>query len=383
METNPVSISVVIPVYNEEDNIGPLMERLILVLASLTDDWEVIFVDDGSTDKTRIAIELYAYVEPRVKLIQLRRNYGQTAALAAGIQRASKDLVVTLDGDLQNDPADIPRMIEVLGRDGLDVVHGWRRKRQDRLLLRRLPSRVANWLISKVTGVSVHDLGCALRVMRREIAGELELYGEMHRFIPILAHWRGAASTEIVTHHNPRRFGQSKYGLGRTFGVLLDLLTVKFILDYFSSPIRLFGRMAFFCMGIGALATMATLAMKLFHSVDMTGNPLLLLAVFSAMVSIQFLSLGLLGELGIRIYYAIPNRKNFAIRKLVNFDAPQNPMAFSPDQVPGQKPTTRSTASSTSKASPTRRISRKAIPSVHPKQATMKCDVNTPLDHAA
>lgn len=319
MVSSTPSISVVIPVYNEADNIPPLIERLVLTLASMTDQWEIIFVNDGSTDQTQSVLEAYANLEPRVKLIEFRRNYGQTAALAAGIELATKELVVTLDGDLQNDPADIPAMVAELRRGGYDVVHGWRRQRQDGLLLRKLPSRVANWLIARVTKVAVHDLGCALRVMRREIAQELELYGQMHRFIPILAHWRGARSTELITHHYPRRFGRSKYGLERTIGVLLDLLTVKFILDYFSSPMRLFGRLALACMAVGILAALATLAMKVFQSVDMTGNPLLLLAVFSVMVAVQLLSLGFLGELCVRIYYAASEHRNFAIRRLVNF----------------------------------------------------------------
>ncbi|MCS7237297.1 MAG: glycosyltransferase family 2 protein [Thermoguttaceae bacterium] len=322
-----VGLSVVIPVYNEEQNIAPLTERLVLVLASMTDDWEVIFVNDGSADGTQAVLESYAQLEPRIKVIQFRRNYGQTAALAAGIQSASKDLVATLDGDLQNDPADLPRMVAELLSGGYDIVHGWRRNRQDPTLLRKLPSRIANRLITHVTRVPVHDLGCALRVMRREIAQELELYGQMHRFIPILAHWKGARSTEIVTHHHPRRFGRSKYGLERTLGVLLDLLTVKFIVDYLSSPMRFFGRIALVCFAVGILAAFATVGMKLLDGVDMTGNPLLLLAALSAMVGVQFISLGVLGELCIRIYYAAGARSSFAIRKFINFEEQLCPAA--------------------------------------------------------
>lgn len=320
MKAPEPDLSVVIPVYNEEHNIAPLIERLVLVLASMTDDWEIIFVNDGSSDGTQTVLETFARIEPRIRVIQFRRNYGQTAALAAGIARACKSLVATLDGDLQNDPADLPRMVAELLQGDFDVVHGWRQNRQDHALLRKFPSRVANWLIARVTGLSVHDLGCALRVMRREIAQELELYGEMHRFIPILVHSRGAKSTELVTHHHPRRFGQSKYGLERTFGVLLDLLTVKFLLDYFSSPMRFFGRLALACFGLGVLSLVGTIGMKVLRAVDMTGNPLLLLAVFSTLVGVQLLSLGILGELCIRIYYAAGTRPNFAVRKLVNFD---------------------------------------------------------------
>ena len=312
------SVSVVIPLYNEEENVPVLLERLVPVLGSLTDDWEIILVNDGSTDRTQTVLEQYAQEEPRIRVIELRRNYGQTAALAAGIHHASKELVVTLDGDLQNDPADIPRMVDELLRGNYDVVHGWRRHRQDSFLLRSLPSRIANWLIRKVTRVPVHDLGCSLRVMRKEIAQELELCGQMHRFVAVLAHWRGARSTEIITRHHPRRFGQSKYGLERTIGVFLDLLTVKFILDYFSSPMRFFGRVGIGCILVGLLAGVGTLTMKIVQAVDMTGNPLLLLSVFSFMIGIQFMSLGLLAELCVRVYCTSKGGVIFPIRKCIN-----------------------------------------------------------------
>ncbi len=316
-------ISAVIPLYNEEENVPVLLERLVPVLGSLTEDWEIILVNDGSSDRTQTVLEQYAQEEPRIRVIELRRNYGQTAALAAGIHHASKEVVVTLDGDLQNDPADIPRMVEELLRGKYDVVHGWRRHRQDSFLLRSLPSRIANWLIRKVTRVPVHDLGCSLRVMRREIAQELELCGQMHRFVAVLAHWRGARSTEIITRHYPRRFGQSKYGLERTIGVFLDLLTVKFILDYFSSPMRFFGRVGIGCILVGLLAAVGTLSMKIVQAVDMTGNPLLLLSVFSFMIGIQFMSLGLLAELCVRVYYTSKGGEIFPIRKCINLPATQ------------------------------------------------------------
>lgn len=318
------SISAVIPLYNEEENVPPLIERLVPVLSSLTDNWEIILVNDGSTDGTQAVLEKYAQEDPRIRVIELRGNYGQTAALAAGIHHATKDLVVTLDGDLQNDPADIPQMVGKLLQGNYDVVHGWRRHRRDSFLLRNLPSRVANWLIRRVTRVPVHDLGCALRVMRREIAQELELCGQMHRFIAVLAHWRGARSTEITTHHNPRRFGKSKYGLERTIGVFLDLLTVKFILDYFSSPMRFFGRLGLGCTLIGLLAGAAALSMKILQGVDMTGNPLLLLSVFSFMIGVQFMSLGLLAELCVRVYYTSKGGVTFPIRKCINLTEVQH-----------------------------------------------------------
>ncbi len=313
-----MSISVVVPVYNEEQNVVPLYERVREALDPLDCPWEVIFVDDGSTDETNQRLSELAQQDRRVKIVEFRKNYGQTAALQAGIQMAANRLVVTIDGDLQNDPADIPMMIEKLS-EGYDVVNGWRRRRKDPWLSRRLPSKVANWLIAKATGVAIHDLGCTLRVMRSEIAKELELYGEMHRFIPILAHWRGARCAEVITRHHPRRYGKTKYGIGRTFRVILDLLTVKFMLSYFPSPMKLFGMIGLGSIALGVTSGFATAVMKLSSGIDMTGNPLLLLCVLATMAGIQFLTLGLLGEVCVRIYYNGAGKQSFAVRRYVNF----------------------------------------------------------------
>ena len=281
--------------------------------------YEILFVEDGSPDGSRDALRALAATDPRVKLVFFRRNYGQTAAMQAGLQMASGSAVVTLDGDLQNDPADIPMLIDKLD-EGFDLVHGWRKNRQDKFISRRLPSLMANWLISKTTRFPIHDLGCTLKAIRREIAQELELYGEMHRFIPILAHQRGARCVEVVTQHHPRRFGVSKYGISRTFRVLLDLLTVKYLLDYYASPMKLFGALGLLCTALGAGCAAATVAMKLFSGIDMTGNPFLLMTVFSWMTGLQLFSLGLLGEVAARIYYGAQAKQNYAVRELVNFD---------------------------------------------------------------
>jgi glycosyltransferase involved in cell wall biosynthesis len=314
-----MDVSVVVPVYNERESVAPLAAAVRASLADTGRSYELLFVDDGSRDGTREQLRLLAAEDARIKVIELRRNFGQTAALHAGMQHASGDVIVTLDGDLQNDPADIPLLLAKIDA-GYDLVHGWRKHRQDALLNRKLPSRIANWLISRVTGFPIHDLGCTLKAIRREIAQELELYGEMHRFIPILAHACGARTVEIVTRHHPRRFGQTKYGIGRTFRVLLDLVTVKYMLSYFASPMKLFGMIGLWCGLAGAVSGCATVAMKLSAGVDMTGNPLLALAVGCGVVAIQFLSLGLLGEVNARIYYSQPNKQNYAVRELVNFD---------------------------------------------------------------
>jgi glycosyltransferase involved in cell wall biosynthesis len=312
-----MSVSVVVPICNELDNIPLLYQQLVAVLPSLKRPWEIVFVDDGSTDGSSERLKELAALDERVKLVRFRRNYGQTAAMQAGIQHSSGETIVTLDGDLQNDPLDIPMLVEKLD-EGYDLVHGWRKQRHDTLLTRKVPSKIANWLISRVTGFPIHDLGCTLKAMRREIAVELELYGEMHRFIPILAHQRGAKCAEVVTRHYPRRFGQTKYGLSRTVRVLLDLMTVKYMLDYFASPMKLFGRFGLACAVVAIFAGLATVGMKLAAGTDMTGNPLMLLSVLGMIAAIQFFSLGLLGEVNARIYFGQERRQNYAIRELVN-----------------------------------------------------------------
>ncbi len=317
-----MDVSIVVPVYNERDNIMPLYRQLDQVLRGMPRDYEILFVDDGSTDGSREQLRQLASADPRVKAVLFRRNYGQTAAMQAGLQMAAGDAIVTLDGDLQNDPADIPMMLDKLD-EGFDLVHGWRKHRQDAWLNRKLPSKLANWLISKTTRFPIHDLGCTLKAIRRDIAQELELYGEMHRFIPILAHQRGARCAEVVTNHHPRRFGKTKYGIGRTTRVVLDLITVKYMLDYFASPMKLFGKFGLWCAAIAGISGVTTVAMKLLGQVDMTGNPLLLLTILSVMVSIQFLSLGLLGEVSARIYYGSQNKQHYAVRELINFEGAQ------------------------------------------------------------
>ena len=315
-----MDLSVVIPVYDEVDNIQNVHQALSGVLAGLERDCEIIFVDDGSSDGTTEELATLAARDSRVKLVQFRRNFGQTAALSAGIEMATGEVIVTMDGDMQNDPADIPRMLAKLD-EGYDLVHGWRKNRKDAMLNRRLPSKIANWLIAKVTGFPVRDLGCTLKAIRSDVAKDLAMYGEMHRFIPILAHWQGARCAEVVTRHHPRRHGTTKYGIWRTFRVILDLITVKYMIQYSVSPMKLFGSIGLLACAAGFISFSATVAMKLGQGIDMTGNPLLLLTVFAWTVGLQFFVLGLLGEVSARIYHECQGERPYKIRRLVNFAA--------------------------------------------------------------
>ena len=325
-KANPIKtskmVSVIVPFFNEIDNVEPMYRELADVLESQDRPFELVLVDDGSRDGTTNALKEIAVGDPKVKLVLFRRNYGQTAAMQAGIQNANGAYLVTIDGDLQNDPRDIPMMLEKLDA-GYDLVHGWRKNRQDKLVSRKIPSRVANWLISKTTNFPIHDLGCTLKAIRSEVAQQIELYGEMHRFIPILADQLGAKSIEVVTNHRARQFGETKYGIGRTFRVILDLITVKYMIKYFASPMKLFGKLGLWIGGLGVCSLTASAVMKLFGGFDLTGNPLLLLGILSTILSVQFFSLGLIGEVCARIYYSSGRRTNYQVREFVNFDEPE------------------------------------------------------------
>jgi len=275
MAENCLEVSVVAPLLDEQDNIRPLYEQIVRTLDGKY-EFEMVFVDDGSTDKSFEILKELHEADGRVRVIRFRRNFGQTPALSAGFAHARGRIVIALDADLQNDPADIPRMIEKLN-EGYDVVSGWRKKRQDRLVTRLLPSKMANWLISRITGVKLHDYGCTLKAYRKEVLDETNLYGEMHRFIPAHASWSGARIAEMVVNHRPRTAGTAKYGLARTWKVVLDLITVKFLGSYSTKPIYIFG-------GLGLLSTLGAVVLgllvvyqKLSRGTDMSGNPLLIL----------------------------------------------------------------------------------------------------------
>jgi glycosyltransferase involved in cell wall biosynthesis len=310
-----VTLSLVIPLYQEEDNVDPVLEELLSVLDKLPESAEVILVDDGSSDATGARVLPWTERDGRVRFLQLRRNFGQTAAIAAGIKQSTGRVIVLMDGDAQNDPHDIPCLLAKIG-DGFDVVSGWRRDRKDKLLLRRFPSKVANALISRVTKTRLHDYGCTLKAYNGEVLRELVLYGDMHRFIPALASVVGARVTEVPVNHRPRTRGKSKYGLSRTIRVLLDLLTVKFMERYLHRPMQLFGTLGLGCFGLGLCTVLYLTATKLAFGSALANRPLLILASALTIIGIQFFCIGLLGELMTRLRHESGHRP-YVIRRTV------------------------------------------------------------------
>ncbi|MBX7139340.1 MAG: glycosyltransferase family 2 protein [Oligoflexia bacterium] len=309
-------ISVVIPVYNEQESIAEGYRELSSILGGMNRPYELIYVDDGSRDGTLAILHQLSDNDPNLKVIELRRNFGQTAAMAAGMEQSEHEIVVTMDGDLQNDPAEIPKMVAKL-EEGYDLVAGWRKFRKDPFLNRKLPSMIANWLISTFTKVRLHDYGCTLKVMNVEVARGIRLYGEMHRFIPALAEEFGAKIAEVPVNHRARRFGKSKYGISRTIRVILDLITVKFLLGYSKRPIHLFGTVGI----VSSLAGFGILALltfqKLVEHVAMGNRPLLSLGVMLIIIGLQFLVFGLLAEVLARTYHESQNKPIYTIRSIV------------------------------------------------------------------
>jgi glycosyltransferase involved in cell wall biosynthesis len=311
-----LDISVVIPLLNEEDSVNLLYQSLDKVLKEIDRPSEIIFIDDGSSDSTFSHLKKIQQNDERVLVIRLRRNFGQTAAFSAGFDYARGSVIITLDGDLQNDPADIPRLLSKI-EEGYDVVSGWRVNRQDAYLFRRLPSSIANWIISHVTGVRLHDYGCSLKAYRREVVKNLRLYGEMHRFIPALASWMGIQVAEIHVNHHPRMFGKSKYGLGRTVKVMLDLVTVKFLLDYATRPIQIFGFLGLLSFIIGSGLGIYLAVLRIFFNQPLGDRPILLLAVLLVVLGVQLLTMGLMGEMIIRTYHETQGKPIYMIRDLM------------------------------------------------------------------
>ena len=313
-----MKISIVIPIYNEEENIPKLYEELKDVLERLPQDYEIIFVDDGSTDKSYEILKELASKDGKVKVIRFRRNYGQTAAMYAGFQHAEGDVVITMDGDLQNDPRDIPKLLEKI-EEGYDIVSGWRKDRKDKFLTRILPSKIANWLISKVTGVKLHDYGCTLKAYRKDIAKNYRLYGDMHRFLPAVAKSFGARITEVVVNHRPRIYGKSKYGIGRTIRVILDILLVKFLTDYLNKPLYAFGGVGLLMMFLGFLIMLYLTVEKIFLGASIGNRPLLILGVLLFLSGLQLLSTGIIAEVVIRTYYESKRDVPYRIEEKINF----------------------------------------------------------------
>jgi glycosyltransferase involved in cell wall biosynthesis len=308
-------LSVVVPLLDEEGNLPALYEQITGALRDRY-QYELIFIDDGSTDRSFEILKGFQAADPRVRVIRFRRNFGQTAALSAGFMHSRGDAVVALDADLQNDPADIPMLVSKLD-EGYDVVSGWRKKRHDNALKRRLPSHIANWLISYITEVRLHDYGCTLKAYRREVLAETRLYGEMHRFIPALASWSGARIAECVVNHRPRTAGKAKYGLARTFKVVLDLMTVKFLGSFSTKPIYAFGGLGLFTMLLAILFSWIVVYQKIEFKTDMSGNPLLLLAAVLVITTVQFILMGLLAELLVRTYHESQNRPTYVIKEIL------------------------------------------------------------------
>ncbi len=310
-------LSVIVPVFNEEESLSALYAGVRDVLQALGQDWELILVNDGSRDGSAAVLDRLAAQDARVKVVHFRRNAGQTAAMMAGIDYARGEVLIPMDADLQNDPADIPRLLAKLD-EGYDIVSGWRQDRQDDSLRRNLPSRMANWLISRVSGIKLHDYGCSLKAYRADVIKDVKLYGEMHRFIPIYASWQGARVTEIPVTHHARRFGASKYGLERVAKVFLDLLVVKFLDRYAQKPIYVFGGFGLLCLafslGVGAWAV----ALKLFAGKSFVSTPLPLFCMFSGLLGIFAILLGLLAELVTRTWFESQGRSTYLVRAVRN-----------------------------------------------------------------
>ncbi len=311
-----VDLSIVIPIFNEEDSIEPLCDSIVEATESMGLSREIIFVNDGSQDRSfEVLCDLHQK-DPRVKVVDFRRNFGQTAAMAAGFNIAKGRLIVSMDGDLQNDARDIPRLLSKL-EEGYDLVSGWRKERKEALFRRRFPSWIANWLIGRITGVRLHDYGCTLKAYRAEIIKEIGLYGEMHRFIPALASWMGARIAEIPVTHHARRFGKTKYGLGRTVRVILDLITVKFLMTYSTRPLHFFGIPGLLSLFLGILISLYLTILKLFFHEQLAQRPLILLGILLIFIGIPFISMGFLAEIQTRTYHEPQGKPTYVIREIL------------------------------------------------------------------
>lgn len=312
-------LSLFLPVYNEEPNLRPMHAKIAEALDALGKTAEVVYVDDGSRDGSLRILREIAAEDARVRVVSFRRNYGQTAAMAAGIDAATGDILIPMDADLQNDPADIARLLEKLD-EGYDVVSGWRKNRQDKLITRKIPSWLANGLISYIGGVPLHDYGCSLKAYRRDVIQDVRLYGEMHRFIPIYAAWAGARVGEIPVEHHPRTMGKSKYGLSRTVKVLLDLVTIKFMARYQTKPIYVFGTFGLIALALSIIAGLSAIILKIFYNVSLILTPLPVFTIVMLSIGVQFFLMGLLAEMMVRTYHESQAKPIYSVREKIGFD---------------------------------------------------------------
>ena len=314
-----IFLSIVIPIYNEEENIDPLYQEIIAALDGKYTDFEIIFINDGSLDQSLLKLKILNKKDSRLKIINFRKNFGQSTAISAGFDYCSGDIVVTLDGDLQNDPADIPNIVKKVA-EGYDIVNGWRKYRKDKLITKRIPSFFGNKLISFITRVKLHDYGCTLRGFKREVVKNLKLYGEMHRYIPAIASRMGIKFVEIPVNHRKRKFGKSKYGLTRTFRVVLDLISIKFLLSFSHRPLQIFGGLGIFMMGSGFLTGLYLTYVKYVLLEPIAGRPLLFFTVLAIFLGFQFITLGLIAEMLTRIYHEGLNKDVYSVREFIGFE---------------------------------------------------------------
>ena len=318
IEKNRPDLSIVVPVFNEEESINDLVVAITKFMSGYMDNYELLLIDDGSTDHSFDLMKEYARRNPHVRLIRFGINYGQTAAIAAGFHHAKGKIIVTMDADLQNDPSDIPLLVDKIN-EGYDVASGWRKERFDKLLTRKVPSVMANRLISYITGLRLRDYGCTLKAYRREIIGHIDLYGEMHRFIPALARWAGGSVTEVVVKHHPRKKGKSKYGISRTLRVLLDLFVVKFLMTYSTQPIQIFGGLGLLCFFASLFVLAVVIGLRLFAGVDMSGDPLLYASFTGIMLSVMLILLGLNAEMQARTYHESQRKPIYVVREVIQY----------------------------------------------------------------
>lgn len=313
-----MKISIVLPIYNEQENIPVLYQELKKVLDALSGAYEIICVNDGSRDGSLEVLKNIAATDGSFKIVAFKNNFGQTAAMSAGIKSAQGEIIIPMDADLQNDPADIPRFLEKMD-EGFDVVSGWRRDRKDKMMSRKIPSRIANWLIALITGVRIHDYGCSMKAYKKEIIQDVNLYGEMHRFIPAYAAWHGARVTEIVVNHRPRVHGKTNYGIARTFKVVLDLIVVKFLSKYMNRPMHFFGGVGILAFFLGVLSGSLSIFLRLAYGIHIIETPLPTLATLLIIIGVQMIVMGVLAEILMRTYYESQAKTPFIIKEKINF----------------------------------------------------------------